>query len=510
MAAALIPDDSDAVLSLYEDQQVTVLVVIENPEEYPLQLHGIEPVAARTYLTDSSFALMKGVKVYNICKSYRYQSLGYYVSLLAEARGHKSIPGTTTIQDMKLAGIIRLVSDSIEETLKKSLPVNTENKLSLTIYFGKTIDKTHESLGSATFKAFPAPFLRADFSRVKQWQLQNVSPLSAKDIPEAERDFAESVSSAYFAGKKVTIPKKAVPRWDLAILQNPAEERPPSDSKALKLFTKAAESIGFGVETISKDDSNRLSEFDALFIRETTNVDHYTYRISRKAAAEGLVVIDDPVSILRCSNKVYLAELLTRNRIPTPKTLIVHNRNIDQALAEFTLPCILKQPDSSFSQGVIMVKERELLLNEARRMLKKSDLVIAQQFVPTDFDWRIGILDGRPLYACKYHMAAKHWQIISKDKKGQDVYGLVETFPVGKVPKKVIQTAVKASKPIGSGLYGVDLKELGKDVVVIEVNDNPNIDSGLEDSILGEELYLRIADTFRVRIEERIRGGRSL
>ena len=81
---------------------------------------------------------------------------------------------------------------------------------------------------------------------------------------------------------------------------------------------------------------------------------------------------------------------------------------------------------------------------------------------------------------------------------------------MAKVPKRVIQAAIRASKPIGNGLYGVDLKEREKDVIVIEVNDNPNIDSGIEDAILGEELYLRIADTFRGRIEDRIRGGRSL
>ena len=107
--------------------------------------------------------------------------------------------------------------------------------------------------------------------------------------------------------------------------------------------------------------------------------------MARKAVAEGLVVIDDPVSILRCSNKVYLAELLTRYKIPTPKTLILHSKNIDEALAEFSLPCILKQPDSSFSQGVIMVSDKSKLMDEAKKMMKKSDLLIAQEYLPSDF-----------------------------------------------------------------------------------------------------------------------------
>jgi glutathione synthase/RimK-type ligase-like ATP-grasp enzyme len=489
---------------------VSILVVIENPEEFPLHFEGVEPVAARTYLTDSSFAAMKGAKVFNICKSYRYQSIGYYVSLLAEARNHKSIPSTTTIQDMKSMGIVRLVSSELEDLLKKPFTGEDEKKVSFNVYFGKTPEKRFEALASALFKFFPAPFLRADFSLTNQWQLQNISPLAVKDIPKTDYGFAGDVVSSYFAGKKLVIPKRAVSRWDLAILQNPTEARPPSDAKAIKLFMKAAESMGFGVELITKDDSNRLSEFDGLFIRETTNVDHHTYRMARKAMAEGLVVIDDPASILRCSNKVYLAELLTRYKVATPRTLILHSKNISQALAEFSLPCILKEPDSSFSQGVIMVKDRERLLDEAKRMLKKSDLVIAQEFMPTEYDWRIGVLDGRPLYACKYHMAKKHWQIISTDKKGKDTFGKYETFPVAQVPKRVINTAVKASKLIGNGLYGVDLKQVDDRVVVIEVNDNPSLDAGIEDSILGEELYLRIIDVFRQRIEERVKGGRRV
>ena len=29
----------------------------------------------------------------------------------------------------------------------------------------------------------------------------------------------------------------------------------------------------------------------------------------------------------------------------------------------------------------------------------------AQEYLATDFDWRVGVLDRRPLFACKYFMA---------------------------------------------------------------------------------------------------------
>jgi len=486
---------------------VSVLVVIENPEDCSLVFSGVESVAARSYLTDETFTGLRGVKIINICRSYRYQSMGYYVSLLAEARGHKPIPSITAIQDMKSVGIIRLASEELEEIMGRALVERQPEKVSIAAYFGKTMEKGMEQLASRLFKLFPTPFLRADFSFQNGWQLQNVSPLSVKDIPEEERDFAESVSSEYFSGKKLIIPKRPVSRYDLAILQDPEETRPPSNSRAIKRFIKAAETLGVGVECITREDSNRLSEFDALFIRETTNVDHHTYRMARKAVAEGLVVIDDPESILRCSNKVYLAEVLARHKILAPRTVIAHSKNIDHILEEFSLPCVLKQPDSAFSQGVVLVRESDALLHEAKRLLSKSDLVLAQEYLPSEFDWRIGILDRRPLFACKYYMAAGHWQILLKGKSGKDIYGEVETLPVGKAPKKVINAALKAAAAIGDGLYGVDLKQVGDKVYVIEVNDNPNIDAGYEDEVLQDELYLRVVEVFLKRIERRKTGS---
>ena len=127
--------------------------------------------------------------------------------------------------------------------------------------------------------------------------------------------------------------------------------------------------------------------------------------MARKAAAEGLVVIDDPESILRCSNKVYLAEVLARHKIPAPRTVIAHIKTIDHILEELSLPCVLKQPDSAFSQGVVLAKTAAALNQEVRRLLAKSDLVIAQEYLPSEFDWRVGILDRRPLFVCKYFMA---------------------------------------------------------------------------------------------------------
>jgi len=65
---------------------MSILIVVDEPRQWPLQIAGVTLVSARAYLTDPAYNESHSGKVFNLCRSYRYQSLGYYVSLLAEAR----------------------------------------------------------------------------------------------------------------------------------------------------------------------------------------------------------------------------------------------------------------------------------------------------------------------------------------------------------------------------------------------------------------------------------------
>jgi len=56
---------------------------------------------------------------------------------------------------------------------------------------------------------------------------------------------------------------------------------------------------------------------------------------------------------------------------------------------------------------------------------------------------------------------------------------------------------------MGNGLYGVDLKEVNGQAIVIEVNDNPSIDHGVENAIRKNELYHDIMSVFLRRMEAR-------
>jgi len=485
---------------------MNVLIVVENPKLLTLDVPGAEIVSARKYLTDRRFVDLKRAKVFNLCRTYGYQTLGYYVSLLAAARGHKPLPSVTTIQDLRQAPVLRIVSEDIEELVRSTLSTITEKKFELSIYFGKNPVKRYDRLSQALFQHFPAPLLRAEFVHVDHWRIDGLRPIATNDIPESDHQFVKEQAQRFFARPRVLEPDSRKARYDLAILVNPNEIDAPSDERALKGFIRAARKLGIAAWLIDKDDYGRLGEYDALFIRESTYVDHHTFRFAARAEAEGLVVIDDPESIVRCTNKVYQAELFDRNNVRCPKTLVVHKDNASDVGKQLGFPCVLKRPDSSFSAGVVKANDETELATHLKAFFDKSELVVAQEFVPSTFDWRVGVLDGKPLYVCKYFMARGHWQI-QKAHGSRRTYGKVETMTVQDAPDACVSLAVRAARLIGNGLYGVDIKEVDGRFLVMEINDNPSIEAGYEDAVLKDDLYLLIMQSFSSRLEQRVQGS---
>jgi glutathione synthase/RimK-type ligase-like ATP-grasp enzyme len=338
------------------------------------------------------------------------------------------------------------------------------------------------------------------------WHIHSLQPLSLDDLRDDQEDHFRAALDAYTKTTWREPTEKPAPRYTMAMLHNPKEALPPSSPKALQKFIKAGESLGITIELVEKKDYLRLGEYDALFIREDTSLDDHTYRFSKKAEKEGMVVIDDPNSILKCTNKVYLAELLKANNLPAPKTVIVDRGKIPSVEQEIPYPIVLKIPDGSFSRGVYKVQNRGELEATAATLFEESDVILAQEFMYTEFDWRVGVLNRQPIFVCQYLMAKKHWQIVKHSTDGRFEQGSFKTMLVEEAPKAVVDTAVKAAGLIGNGLYGVDLKQNDHGIFVIEINDNPNIDTGVEDLRLKDELYKIIIREFIRRLDGRTNG----
>ncbi|MBS7458820.1 RimK family protein [Coralloluteibacterium stylophorae] len=489
-----------------------LVIVVEKPSDWGSYYPSDNVVAAADYLREP-IGEGERTQVINLCRSYKYLGTGYYVSLLAEARGHKVIPSVRTLADLRRRSLYGIDIEDLNARLAKFFPEDAgdASEFALLAYFGRTRYEPLQDLVRQVFEAFPTPILRIEFERERAWRIASIRPAGLHTLnDEQENGFAEALDA--FSKKLWRRPRaRRKYRYDLAMLHDPAEAMPPSNRRALKQFVEAGAALGIEVDPIGRLDYTRLAEYDGLFIRETTSLDNHTYRFAHRAEREDMVVIDDPVSILRCTNKIFLHDLLTKKKLPIPRTEILMRdapARLDALPDTLGFPLVLKIPDGSFSRGISKVGSVAELRAAAEQLSQHSALLIAQEYMYTEFDWRIGVLDGEPLYACQYFMSRGHWQIYDHAGGGarKPKSGGFRTLPVRDAPADVVKLALRATAPIGDGLYGVDIKAAGERLAVIEVNDNPSIDAGVEDAYLGEDLYRRIMDEFLRRLERRRRG----
>lgn len=485
----------------------TVIILVDNKADFDGDPAGRTVMDVRDYISNPMPPERRVVRIINLSRDYSYLGYGYYASLLAAARGHKVIPAAATLVDMWQRGRSWTSIEDLQETLTRTLPrlkEPPEGAFTLTLFFGQADDVRFERLGRQAFDLFRCPILRIKISHDDKWGfvLQSVKPVPLSNLKRAEDRQAFWAALDVYTRVDWRSPRhRKAPRWSLAMLHDPKDPLGPSDPAALRKFIRVGGELGLAVELVTRKDYDRVAEFDALFIRETTAIDHHTFRFAKKAEDEGMPVIDDPMSIIRCTNKVYLAELLAANKVPAPRTHIIGRRRLQELEEKLPYPVVLKIPDGSFSRGVVKVTNRDELMTKGRELLDESDLILAQEFMPTEFDWRVGVLNGHPVYVSQYLMAKKHWQIYKRDDNGTAESGGFRTLAVEDTPKAVIDVAVKAAKLMGNGLYGVDIKQNDRGVFVIEVNDNPSIDSGVEDLKLKDELYRIILREFIRRLD---------
>lgn len=483
----------------------THLVIVDQPTDLLKSDGSRFIVTAKDYINNaipSEVADKPNLRVINLCNDYRYLRTGYYCSLLAEARGHRCIPSASDLVHTNRRLIHKLSLPELESVLKDAdaPDVALADEHGVVFFFGRTDVPELTRFGRRLLDLFRLPLMRVTFVRRNQtWRIRQVNPLKLGEVKDKTALFNEAISK--YTGSFWNRRRHRNDKYWLAILYDPAEPLPPSNKRALDKFIRIGRRKRFFVELITRANLDSLLEYDALFIRETTSVANPTYRFAQKAEREGIPCVDDTTSILRCCNKIYLHELLRSKRIRTPRTHFVGRHQKDFDITEhFDFPVVLKVPDGSFSQGVFKVNSVDEFNRKKEEIFKDSELLLIQEFFPSDYDWRITLIGGKPLFACKYYMAKAHWQIYNHQAKGSKE-GDAECVPLDKVPEAVLHAAIRAAGLIGKGLYGVDIKEVDKKAYVIEINDNPNIDAGVEDKILGDKLYEAIFDHFQRLID---------
>ena len=501
----------------------------------PPELAAFQSVTADRYLQGAEGTLAESLEIVNLCRTYQYLSKGYYVSLLAEARRQRALPALEMIEAannpfsylraLREAGL-ETIEFSVHRRRRRVVPRRIvvgdhtlleardegsgvhfapapDGFVDVSAVLGKTEDRRFQRVTRAVWAMYSFPLLKVRMYRDGDgWSVGQIQPVG---LPQATPDEIERLARDLTRLPPAAESSTGRP-YRLACLWDPDDPTAPSAEETVGKLGRVAARSGLLVERIGRGDLARLAEYDALFIRTVTAIDHYSFTFSQTAESLGIPVIDDPASIIKCSNKIFLHELFRKHGLPTPETAVLSPRTWRAEVAPLGLPVILKVPDGTFSLAVKMARDEAELEALTREMFKRSPLLLAQRFTPTRFDWRVGVLEGEVLWVAKYHMAPKHWQIAKRSAK-RTTFGRVEAVPLAEAPAAVCELALAGASLIGQGLYGVDLKDTESGPVIIEINDNPNLDVGLEDAADRDRPYEAIAAAFRRRIEESYRQG---
>src|SRR6266511_2940033 len=296
------------------------VILVDQPKDLPNAETPHKVITTSEYLARPRLFDMGRPKLVNLARSYAYQSKGYYASLLADARRADFQP---------------------------------EDEFKLLVCFGIARDPRFQSLGRMLFDWFRCPALEVNVESGAWLSIDRIRPRNITRLANGEASFLREALHQHTKREWRDPKARTVPKYDLAVLYDPNEKMAPSSPASIKHMARIAERLSVDVEPVTRRQLAEIAEYDGLFIRETTSIDNHTYRFARRAWQEGMPVIDDPISMIRCTNKVFLMELLSSNQVPTPPTVMLQEgTDLNKVMEELGLPLVVKIPDGSFSRGV--------------------------------------------------------------------------------------------------------------------------------------------------------------
>src|SRR5450631_3431263 len=259
------PSSSRRRLDLASDH----LIVVEKAADFRWADADSRVVTAEEFISERSDTRAEGRKrarkVINLCRNYDYLSLGYYCSLLAEARGDRITPSVESILDLQhrntqhasLARLDRLIAGLDE--VPRSI-----NTLSFHVFFGHIEDPELADLARKAFELFRCPLLEIELERPEGgsgWKTVSVKALDPREV-DVSRDGLFLGALEEFTRRRWTpAVAQSVPKMDLAILHDPTDPLPPSNLATLERIVEVGQSMDIAVELIRKKDYSRLTQF---------------------------------------------------------------------------------------------------------------------------------------------------------------------------------------------------------------------------------------------------------
>jgi gamma-F420-2:alpha-L-glutamate ligase len=234
---------------------------------------------------------------------------------------------------------------------------------------------------------------------------------------------------------------------------------------------------------------------DLVLSRTGAGTNYFTRSVMRQIEKFGIPVIDDADSISRVSDKLLTSQLLVKENLPIPKTILV-NGDVDIELIEKEIgfPCVVKATSGSKGKTVHLCHNKKdfagLMSLLASISLKKT--MIIQEFVDAQpgTDLRVWVIGGKTVVAMKRTGAEGDFR--ANISQG----GTAELF---EITDEVDYLARETARVLGLQIAGVDLLFDKDGYKICEANSSPGFEG--MDQYCGQDMAQRIVDFIKLKIQ---------
>jgi glutathione synthase len=216
-----------------------------------------------------------------------------------------------------------------------------------------------------------------------------------------------------------------------------------------------------------------MDDLDALFLRNES-IDDLQERawasplgvvIGQMLKGRGVTVVNDPMSLVRATSKLYLEEFPERIR---PRSLVTRDPDAIERFVSEVGHCVIKPLYGAKGRNVFMVEdEREANLAQITEAVLEDGYAIAQQFVDggEDGDARIFLLEGQILEQDGRLAAFRRMSTGNDPRANISTGGRPVALEIGEVERGIVDAM--SEKLVADGMFFVGIDVVGDKVIEI-------------------------------------------
>ncbi|MBI5077621.1 RimK family alpha-L-glutamate ligase [Candidatus Falkowbacteria bacterium] len=215
---------------------------------------------------------------------------------------------------------------------------------------------------------------------------------------------------------------------------------------------------------------------NVLIVRANITGKNLEFRslIIKQFEMTGVPVVNNALAVMYAKNKLKTLQLLTKKKVPVPKTYIVfHSQYIDEVIQGIgKFPLIIKSVSGAQGRGVCIVESKRSLSSVIDLISKEdaSEPIIIQEYVKEakGKDIRVFIV-GKKIVGVMERIASRRGEFRSNFHLGGRVR-------IATLTTKEKAIAFAAANVCGLEVAGVDIIRTKHGPKVLEVNANPGLE----------------------------------